>query len=100
MDSIIQTKKKCFYCGTTHYLEMHHCFGGQPNRKYSEEDGLKVWLCHSCHNEPPNGVHFNKYRMAWLHDYAQRRAMEYYGWSIDEFRQRYGKNYLIQEEEK
>lgn len=99
MDSIVQKEKKCFYCGTIYGLECHHVFGGNPNRKRSEEDGLKVWLCHQHHNEPPDGVHFNKYRMAWLHDYAQRKAMEYYGWSVNDFIQRYGKNYLIDTED-
>lgn len=95
--SIIQEEKKCFYCGTTYGLEEHHCLNGNPNRALSEKYGLKVWLCHKCHNEPPDGVHFNKYRMAWLKDYAQIKAMEYYGWSVDEFISKFGKNYLLED---
>lgn len=96
MNSIIQDEKKCFYCGTTYTLEEHHCFGGNPNRKLSEQDGLKVWLCRE-HHTGNDGVHFNKYKMAWLHDYAQKKAMEYYGWSKEDFTKRYGKNYLMEE---
>jgi len=95
--SIIQTEKKCFYCGSQYFLEEHHCFDGNPNRKLSEKYGLKVWLCHNCHNEPPSGVHHNKYRMAWLQDYAQQKAMDHYGWSIEEFRNIFGKNYLLED---
>lgn len=94
MDSILQNEKKCFYCGTTIGLECHHVFGGNPNRKLSEEDGLKVWLCHTHHNEPPNGVHFNSQRMAWLKSFAQHEAMKYYNWTVEDFIKRYGKNYL------
>lgn len=59
MDSIIQVEKECYFCGTTQNLECHHIFGG-PDRKNSEAFGLKIWLCHKHHNEPPYGVHFNK----------------------------------------
>lgn len=38
---------------------MHHIFGG-ANRKNSTKYGLVCSLCHFCHNEPPNGVHFNR----------------------------------------
>ena len=65
-------RKTCFLCGRTAYTERHHIFSGTANRKLSEEDGLVVDLCHSCHNEPPNGVHFNKDNMHRLHVHGQR----------------------------
>lgn len=65
-------RKTCFLCGRTAYTERHHIFSGTANRKLSEEDGLVVDLCHSCHNEPPNGVHFNKENMHRLHVHGQR----------------------------
>lgn len=69
-------------------------FGGNPGRKKSERYGLKVYLCHYCHNEPPNGVHFNKERRLMLQAKAQEIAMERYEWSVEEFIQQFGKNYL------
>ena len=57
--SIISNEKRCFRCGTTIWLERHHIFGGAM-RKKSEHFGLWVYLCHRHHNEPPNGVHYNR----------------------------------------
>ena len=57
--SILQDSKMCFLCGSETWLEEHHIFGG-ANRKISEREGFKVYLCHRCHNEPPKGVHFNE----------------------------------------
>jgi len=78
-----------------------HIFGGTANRRLSEEDGLVVNLCPDCHNRPPNGVHFNKTSMQWLHRVGQRAyedELNRKGISPDEARQRfmkrYGKNYL------
>lgn len=91
--SIIQNEKECFICGATDWLEEHHVFEG-ANRKLSEKYGLKVWLCHFCHNEPPLGVHHNKARMLKLKQIGQRKFMKYYNKTADEFRVIFGKNYL------
>lgn len=92
--SILQDEKKCYICGGHNWLEEHHIFGGNPNRKLSEKHGLKVWLCHYCHNEPPNGVHHNRANALKLKAEGQQAAMLYYGWNEDTFRQVFGKNYL------
>ena len=75
-------------------LEMHHVFGGTANRKLSEKYGLKVWLCHSHHNEPPCGVHFNPHTRRIIQQEAQRRAMREQTWSTEDFVRVFGKNYL------
>ena len=93
MDSIFQTEKHCFLCGSYSWLEEHHIFGA-ANRKKSEKYGLKVFLCHSCHNEPPAGVHHNAELNNELKAQAQEKAMQHYGWNIDDFRKIFGKNYL------
>lgn len=85
--------KYCFICGCQRNLEKHHIFGGGL-RKKSELYGLTVWLCHNCHNEPPNGAHFNKDVMLMLHQYGQRKAMRENNWTIDDFRCHFYKNYL------
>ena len=95
-------RKTCFLCGRTAYTERHHIFSGTANRKLSEEDGLVVDLCHSCHNEPPNGVHFNKDNMHRLHVHGQRvwemGKIVNDGMTDEQAREafikRYGRNYL------
>jgi hypothetical protein len=94
--SIIKGTQKgiCYLCRRFGATEEHHIFGGVANRKKSERDGLKVDLCHFCHNEPPNGVHFNKDRNNRLRQIGQRAWMERYGKTIEDFIKEYGKNYL------
>lgn len=95
MDSILQKNtERCFICHSRNWLEWHHVFGGYGIREKSEKDGLKVRLCHYCHNEPPNGVHHNREIRRKLQAYAQRKAMEHYGWSVEDFLREYYKNYL------
>lgn len=94
MDSIIQKHKdRCFICGATRWLEWHHVFGGALRSK-SEQYGLKVRLCHYCHNEPPNGVHFNKELRQKLQALTQKKAMKHYGWTTEEFIAKFRKNYI------
>ena len=93
--SILQADKECcFFCGSHQWLEEHHIFGGNGKRKMSEKYGLKVYLCHYCHNEPPNGVHHNKDVRLHLQRLAQRKLMETCGLTEDDFREIFGKNYL------
>lgn len=84
---------ECFICHQCTFLEKHHIFGGAM-RKKSEKYKLTVPLCHSCHNEPPNGVHHNKGQMQRLHEYGQKKAMEENHWTIDQFRKEFYMNYL------
>ena len=93
MNSIIQTEHNCFLCGRADWLEKHHIFGAS-NRKNSEKYGLTVYLCHWCHNEPPDGVHFNAENMLALRKWAQKQAMENYGWDEAEFIKIFGRSYL------
>lgn len=94
MDSIIQKdSSKCFICHSRQWLEWHHIFGGALRGK-SEEYGLVVRLCHYCHNEPPRGVHQNRYIRRKLQAIAQKKAMEYYEWDREQFIKEFYKNYL------
>lgn len=86
-------KGTCLICGKHCNTERHHIFGG-ARRKKSEKYGLVVDLCHDCHNEPPNGAHFNADVMDELHKYGQRKAMEEQGWTIPDFIREFGKSYL------
>jgi hypothetical protein len=98
MDSILQDDKTvCFLCGRNANLEpldCHHVFGA-ANRKKSEKYGLKVYLHHNqCHIFGKDSVHQNNEINQALKAQAQQKAMEYYGWTVDEFRNIFGKNYL------
>lgn len=77
-------------------LERHEIFFGK-NRKRSIEDGLVVFLTpeqhrgyNGVHGSGEKGIEFNK----MLKQLGQKAALEYYGWTVEEFRKRYGKNYL------
>lgn len=90
-NSIIQTGKYCYQCGRENVpLERHHCLNNQPNRKLSEKYGLTVYLCPECHRT----VHAEYGLREHLKQTAQRKAMKKYGWSVDDFRRIFGKNYL------
>ena len=94
MESILQKDDtKCLICHSMRWLEWHHVFGGALRSK-SERLGLKVRLCHFCHNEPPNGVHQNKEIRHKLQSYAQKKAMKHYGWSEEDFRREFYKSYI------
>lgn len=88
---MLQEKKCCFLCGSNESLERHHIFGG-ANRKNSEKYGMVVYLCHWCHNEPPNGVHHNINTNNLLKRYGQKVFENTH--SHEEFMRIFGKNYL------
>ena len=103
MKSIIMNRKCCWVCGSTQNLELHHVFFGK-NRNLSDADGLTVWLC-ECHHRGTEGVHGKNGHSL---DMRLKKAAEYQ-WiksrgiaserGIQQFRQRYGKNYLDTEDE-
>lgn len=87
---------KCFRCHKIGKMEEHHIFDGNPNRKLSEKYGLKVHLCHDCHNRDKKhkSIHFDKEEMLKLQQLGQKAFMQYYNKTIDDFRDIFGKNYL------
>ena len=46
--SILQNEKECYICGLYYPVEEHHVYFG-ANRKISEQNGFKVWLCAEHH---------------------------------------------------
>ena len=58
MNSIMQTAKRCYICGSCAGLERHHVLSGTANRKLSEKYGLWVWLCHE-HHTGKHGVQYD-----------------------------------------
>lgn len=96
MKSIMQDMENetwCYRCGSWRNLERHHVLGA-AYRKKSERDGLVVYLCRSCHNEPPNGVHHNRQAMDKLRREGQLAWMEHYGKTVEDFIAEYERSYL------
>ena len=89
--SIVQDIEGCYYCTTRcGKLDRHEIYHG-AYRKKSKALGLWVLLCHDCHMT----LHHKDAALdALLKRQGQRVAMRHYGWSEDEFRARFGKNYI------
>ncbi len=99
---LLNTQKGiCYLCGKYGSTELHHIFGA-ANRTKSERYGLFVHLCHGCHNEPPNGVHFNAKRRARLQAKGQAAFEARYMYEIrcgqdmarEAFIKEFGRNYI------
>lgn len=98
MNSIIQKDKtKCFLCKQNACgdpLDKHHVFFGAMRSK-SEKYGLTVYLHHNkCHIFGENAVHRNAEVNRKLQAFAQKKAMEKYNWTEENFRKEFYKNYL------
>jgi len=93
MESIIQKVKECYVCKSRGLLHSHHIYAG-AKRQLSEKYGLKIWLCPYDHNMSDKGIHFNPTLDSRVKAMAQEKAMEYYGWSVDDFIKIFRRNYL------
>lgn len=97
--SIVQTdRERCYICGgyaNGDPLDEHHVYNGNPNRKLSEKYGLKVYIHHfRCHVFGKKSVHMNAEVDNALKAKVQQIAMDYYGWTVDDFRKIFGKSYI------
>ena len=94
--------RQCFLCGangTRDPLDRHHIFGGAMRSK-SQRYGLVIDLCHSkCHIFGPHAVHRDPETRQRVQEWGQRKVMREQGWSIEEFRWEFGRNYLDEEPE-
>lgn len=80
----------CFLCQKRGTTECHHVFNGNPNRKRSEQYGLKIYLCDACHRK----VHADQGLDDSVKAYVQEQAMKHYGWEVEDFSKIFGKNYI------
>ncbi len=88
--SVIDETKVCFLCKKRGDLARHEVFHG-ANRQKSKAYGAWVHLCPKCHQE----LHGKDPEIdKCLHTKGQIKVMEHYGWSVDDFRERFGKNYV------
>ena len=91
VSSIIHNEETCICCGTTLNLCRHEVFHGYANRQKSKELGLWVNVCPVCHFK----IHNTDGELdLTLKKRGQECAMAVYGWSVDEFRKRIGRNYV------
>lgn len=88
----------CYLCTRLHGdyryhtgLEEHHIFSG-PNRKLSEEYGLKVKLCPEHHRNGGEAVHRNAGVARYLQQEGQKAFEKRY--PEEDFLKIFGKNYL------
>lgn len=94
MKAILQDKNECYVCGCKYGLELHHCIYGMGKRKLADKYGLVVYLCKEHHRTGKNAVHFYKPLDDELKAMAQTKAMNYYGWSIEDWMKIFRRNYL------
>lgn len=79
----------CNLCGRMGDLARHEIFNGS-NRSKSKAYGLWVNLCPACHDK----IHREADERLNLKVTAQLRAMTVYEWTVDDWRERFGKNYV------
>lgn len=90
--SIISHENVCLNCYTTLNLQRHEVFHGTAFRQKSKAYGLWVLLCPVCHLTK---VHNSDGELDLkLKELGQQTAMTCYGWSKEEFRERFGRNYV------
>ena len=97
--------KTCFVCGSSGDIHIHEVFYGRANRIKSIQDGMCVPLCPAHHNMSNQGIHFNKQLDNYVKKQAEKIWVEHYCNSsltkeekIQKFIDRYGVNYLDEEE--
>ena len=91
--SIIQKEKRCLVCGIYFNIHIHEVYFGR-NRQKSIEDGCCVYLCGNHHNQSDKGVHFDKNLDMKLKKEMEIAWLMYYNKTIEDFIERYGRNYL------
>lgn len=89
--SILQSRKECYFTKSTGALHKHHIFEGK-NRQISEREGFWVYLIPRLHNMSDDGVHFNKERDLFLKRKCQAKYEETH--TREEFISLIGRNYL------
>lgn len=85
---------RCFLCGKRNQkLDRHEPFGG-PMREKSKRLGIWVLLCHSECHQGNSGVHKNAELARRLKQRSQQAAMQWYGWSEEDWHREFGKSFL------
>ena len=87
---------RCYLCGRSDQkLDRHEIFHVYGDRDKSKALGLWVLLCHDrCHENGKEAVHKNAKKDLALKQIGELTALSYYGWLIQDFRDRFGKSYI------
>ena len=75
--------------------ERHEIFEGRTgNREKSIEDGLVIFTTPAIHRTNKSSIHLSPKQWIWLKKIGEETWLKYYNKTIDDFIERYGKNYL------
>lgn len=86
--------RRCFICGGSDRVELHHIFGA-ANRAKADDDGLTVFLCARCHREARYSAHQSAEVAQMLHAIGELMWLRANPTaSVWDFARRYGRNYL------
>jgi hypothetical protein len=80
----------CWDCHRECGLQRHHVYGGNPDRRLSEQYGLYVDLCQKCHLNVTDEK--DRELITRLKTEGQKRFEEV--WGHDEFMRIFGRSYL------
>ena len=90
---ITNNLERCIECGNKN-VELHEVFFGK-NRNKSIEDGLVIPLCKNFHHRGNLiGIHQDKELNLKYKRIAQKKWLEYYNKTTDDWIKRYGRNYI------
>lgn len=84
---------RCFVCGREHIeLVRHEIYQGTGRREKCKKLGLWITVCVSCHSR----IHANPRGedARYLDGFAERAALNVYGWTVEDFIRELGKNYI------
>lgn len=80
---------KCYLCGKNNAIHTHHVFQGRGRRQVSDKYGATIRLCLKCHED----VHNYKVVRLALQEEIQRKLMKENNWTVQDFVQKFGRNY-------
>lgn len=79
----------CYICGRP-ASDTHHMIHGTANKRLADQDGLTCRLCHACHMR----LHDTGEHDFELKQEAERRWLAKTGKTVEDFIDRYKRNYL------
>lgn len=86
-------KQDCPNCGTYGNHSWHHVFNGPLKKKSEKYNAVEYW-CDLCHIWNTDSIHNNAELRLSLKQKHQRRIMQEQGWSMEQWLEEFGKNYL------
>ena len=69
-------------------------FMGNKQRSIAEHYGAVMYLCPECHTEGKASVHRNRVVRLWTQEIMQKKLMEENDWTVQDFINIFGRNYL------